>query len=96
MRLSDGQIRESEFGVAIELACDNFAAWTMVTWSVIFALDQKTINKLFTEKIENCQQSLSYWQGLKGKRCSMSVIDEEFNARQEAAVAKTEQENSEK
>ena len=79
MRLSDGMIRESEFGVAIELACDNFAAWTMVTWTAIFALDQKTINELFTEKIENCQQRLSHWMRLK-----------------EAAVAKKEQENSEK
>lgn len=67
MRLSDGQIRESEFGVAIELACDDFAAWTMVTWSHLFILngDQNAINETLTEKIEDCQQRLSYWQRLK-------------------------------
>ena len=81
MRLSDGQIRESEFGIAIELASDCFASWTMVTWTYLFVFngDQKAINEMVINKIEDCQQRLSHWMRLK-----------------EAADAKKEQENSEK
>ena len=91
INLSDGQIRETVYGVAIGLESGHFAAWTMVTWTALFILDQKTINKIVTEKIEDCQQRLSYWQGLKGKKCSMTVIDEEFMSH-----ARKKQENSEK
>lgn len=81
MRLSDGQIKECAFGVAIELASDCFASWTMVTWTYLFVFngDQKAINEMVINKIEDCQQRLSYWQRLK-----------------EGADAKKEQENSEK
>lgn len=68
MRLSDGQIRESEFGVAIELASDNFAVWHMVEWTYLFIFnrDKKAINEMVINIIEDCQQRLSYWQRLKG------------------------------
>lgn len=67
MRLSDGQICESKFGVAIELVCGHFAAWQMVTWTYLFTFngDQKAINEMVINKIEDCQQRLSYWQRLK-------------------------------
>ena len=81
MRLSDGLIKECDFGVAIELAADCFASWTMVTWTYLFVFngDQKAINEMVINKIEDCQQRLSHWMRLK-----------------EAADAKKEQENSEK
>lgn len=81
MRMSDGQIRECDYGVAIELASDCFASWTMVTWTFLFVFngDQKAINEMVINKIDDCQQRLSHWMRLK-----------------EAADAKKEQENSEK
>lgn len=68
MRLSDGLIKECDFGVAIELAADCFASWTMVTWTYLFVFngDQKAINEMVINKIEDCQQRLSYWQRLRG------------------------------
>lgn len=81
IKLSDGEISECEFGAAIELACDNFAAWQVVTWTYLFTFngDQKAINEMVINKIDDCQQRLSHWMRLK-----------------EAADAKKEQENSEK
>lgn len=58
MRLSDGEVRSFEHGVAIELECGFFASWTWVSWAYIFTFnrDQKVINKHFTKAIEAAQR----------------------------------------
>ena len=81
MRLSDGEIRESIFGLIISLKSDTYSENYFLSWDMLFlaANNSLLMNQIIKAKIDDCQQRLSHWQRLKEK-----------------ADAKKEQENSEK
>lgn len=70
MRLIDGMIQETEYGLIIRLENANFASCTIVSWSALFFLngDKDTINDIITDKIEDCQQRLSLYVSAKYAR----------------------------
>lgn len=64
MRLSDGAVYETEWGILIRQELGNFITASIVTWESIFFLngDQRLINEIFIDKIEAGQQKLKLWQ----------------------------------
>lgn len=60
MRLTDGMIQDTEYGLIIDLRTDNLACATAITWASLFYLngDQSLINEIVIEKIEKSQQEL--------------------------------------
>lgn len=76
MRLRDGIIYETEWGLMIRQEAGHFASCTMVTWSSLFFLgDRELINEVITRKIEDNQQRLKLYQQTEMR----------FNATKEAA-----------
>lgn len=67
MRLSDGEIRESIFGLIISLKSDTYSENYFLSWDMLFlaANNSLLMNQIITAKIEDCQQRLAHWQRLK-------------------------------
>ena len=63
MRFSDGLVQETDFGVYIRIENDTLAFCTMVTWASLFFLngDQKLINEIITNKINEMQFELALY-----------------------------------
>ena len=60
MRLSDGLIYESEWGVIIRLESESIAFGQIVTWPFLMIAngDRDRVNKIFLKKIEQLQKKM--------------------------------------
>lgn len=66
MRMSDGLVYPSEWGVILRLESENMAFGQIVTWQFLMLSngDREKTNKVFLKKIEQLQKKMSlYTQG---------------------------------